>query len=521
MIADNRAVQRFVLDALNAIEGTDEISVFSCRNTRTRKRWLRHGLYYALNLLSVRNRFTRFVPLASGRKSISRQVDFTSNYEGAWQVLPPDVVKELSGFDVILKFGMGLLRVPMRDQLPVPILSYHHGDPDRYRGRPAGFWEIADGAPVLGQMVQVIGNRLDAGEVVAYAETKVLPWSWRATLVESFRHSPLIINAAIANALSGNILSKPCLGRNCRLPSNLAVAGFTIRMAARFVRRLGYGAFFEKAWKVSTTPLASEQLPTLLEGTFPNAAQWRTLPVARGYAFYADPFFSRQGILVEALSARTGRGEIVLVADGKDRRLSDGSGHMSYPATAHIGGREYVVPETARWSPPLACTIDSGGLKTEAILRIAGEARVVDPTLFACDGRLYLFGNIQALGSNTLHLWSADSLDGEFRLHPSSPVRISPEGGRMGGALVEHGPRLVRFGQDFSRGYGDGLIAFRVEELSATAYRERPIGRIRFQDRKGPHTLNFGDGEIVFDWYRDRFTLMAGVRRLLGRRAEA
>ena len=76
-----------------------------------------------------------------------------------------------TAIDAIVKFGLGLLRVPDRTVLPIPILSFHHGDPGAYRGRPAGFWELIEGASFVGQVVQILRNRLDAGRVVAFAGT--------------------------------------------------------------------------------------------------------------------------------------------------------------------------------------------------------------------------------------------------------------------------------------------------------------------------------------------------------------
>lgn len=521
VIADNLAVQRFALDALDRLEGADAIHVVSCTNSRRRKQLVKHGAYYALNLLSVRNPLTRNVPLANGTKAIADCVEFESLYEGAWQVLPPAIIDRLrdGGFDVILKFGMGLLRVPPPEQLATPILSYHHGDPDHYRGRPAGFWEMADGAPVMGQIVQIIGNRLDAGRVVAFAETKVMPWSYRATLVEAFRHSPLIINAAVRNAIAGVSLPKASTGRNCRLPSNLTVTRAAARMGWKFLRRLAYGAAVEKAWRVSTAAADQHGMTKVLEGSFPPAEQWKSPAVAPGYSFYADPFFSHEppGILVEALSARTGLGEIVLVTESGSACIAKGSGHMSYPATVDFDGRQYVIAETAGWSPPVASVIEQGRLEPRFELRIEGNPRLLDPTVTVRDGRFYLFGNIRPLGSSALWLWSADRLDGEFRLHPASPVRVSPRGGRMGGRLVQAGERLIRLGQDFSGGYGDGLIAFEVTRLDAESFVEHEVGAIRLGDRKGPHTLDFQDGEMVFDWYVERAAPLAGVRRLAAR----
>ena len=515
VIADNGLVQRFAIDALDAVVGTDELTVFSCTNSRSRRRWLRHGAYYALNLLTVRNQLTRFVPVNSGKKRIARRVDFESDYDGVWQVLPQHVLDELrgGGFDVILKFGMGLLRMPDIRQLSTPILSYHHGDPDRYRGRPAGFWEMWENQPVMGQIVQVISNRLDAGKVVAFAETKVFSWSYRSTLIEAFRHSPLIINTAIRNAFAGTYLDKESEGRNCRLPTNATVVRFIARTAAQSARRLLYGAFKEKKWRVSTAQIDESQALS----TLPEPGSWQTLPIKAGYTFYADPFFcGEDSILVEALCARSGVGEIVRIEKDGHRTVLCGGGHISYPSTAFLGGREMILPEIASWSDPLAYVEDGDTLQVLTHLRIADRARVSDPTLWEWQSRLYLFGNDRSLGSNVLHLWVASSLEDEFALHPSSPIRISPEGSRMGGGIIDRDGRLFRLGQDFSHGYGDGLILFEIDELTPNAYSERVIGRVRFSDRRGPHTLNLRGNRVAFDWYRDRFSPLAGVRRFTG-----
>lgn len=130
---------------------------------------------------------------------------------------------------------------------------------------------------------------------------------------------------------------------------------------------------------------------------------------------------------------------------------------------------------------------------------------------------MWLFANDRAVGANALFLWSADRLDGRFEPHPMSPVRITPEGSRMAGLVLRDGARMIRLGQDFRFGYGDGIVAFEIVELSTELYSERKIGALTFADRGGPHTLNVRGGELLFDWYRDRFAPGAGVRRLLAR----
>ena len=75
----------------------------------------------------------------------------------------------------------------------------------------------------------------------------------------------------------------------------------------------------------------------------------------------------------------------------------------------------------------------------------------------------------------------------------------------------------IRLGQDFGAGYGDGIIAFRIDELSPDRYRETELGARSFDRVKGPHTLDVQGGTLLFDWYEEHFSLLAGVSRLMNR----
>lgn len=514
VIVDGMNVARWQARALRELACADEIVLYNNRAPAPARRRLANALYYALNLFTVRNPLTRAVPLGGDDPRIVRIVDFEAERDGAWQRLPEALLGEIAGDRpaAIVKFGLNLLRVPGPDRLAAPILSYHHGDPELYRGRPAGFWELLHGRRTMGQMVQILSNRLDAGAVVAFAETKVHAHSYRATLIEAYRTSPLLLGRAIANAVAGTPVEKPVGGPNYRLPANMTVLRLIARLARRKIARLAYGALFEKRWQVSTAPAT-------IEDQLPDPARWHTLPHPRGYTFLADPFFAPDGsLLVEALNAASGKGEILRLRDGEAPvRLSDPAVHHSYPAQVEQDGSHYVVPETAIDWAPRAHLWDAewdDGVE----LDIAGQPRLVDPTFLRHEGRLYLFANLLEEGSGVLRLWMAPSLFGRFEEHPASPIRMSPLGSRMAGEIVA-GPdgRLVRLGQDDSGGYGDGLVRFEIETLDPRTYSERLTGRLRFDGIKGPHTLNFQGGIALFDWYRERFSPLAGIRRLRGR----
>ncbi|WP_375272188.1 hypothetical protein, partial [Sphingomonas sp.] len=301
LICDNGRIAQWQRRALEEAGIRHIVLLLDCRNTESERRWARHAGYYLLNMLAIRSRETRMVAIEDCEIAIDERVVFDADTAGAWQSLPDAVLARRRSVapDVIVKFGMGLLRVPPRDVLAAPILSYHHGDPAAYRGRPAGFWETAHGTPVLGQVVQVLANRLDAGAVVAFAETKVYPHSYCATMIEAYRHSPLLLGPAIARSVAGEHLPAGH-GPNHRLPSNMAVAGVVFGMVRKWLGRLVYGALFEKEWRVSVAAPPRDPLAASPEGA-------RVLPVPRGYTILADPFLCANGdVLAEGVHARSG-----------------------------------------------------------------------------------------------------------------------------------------------------------------------------------------------------------------------
>lgn len=521
VLCDHGMVSTWQARALDLLGPGHDIVLYNCTNGRAGPRRAKHGLYYVLNVFTIRNPLTRAVAIGSERIRISKSTDFEAEHEGLWQRLPSSLLREIAADrpEVILKFGMSLLRIPPASELAPPILSYHHGDPDHYRGRPAGFWESLHGTPVMGQIVQILSNKLDAGEVVAFAETKVYPHSYRATLMEAYKQSPLILPMAIANALDGTRLPKPCQGTNYRLPSNATVLKFCLRMGSALVRHIGYGAFVEKGWQVSLADASPEDVLRAGADGFPPPSRWRTIPIPPHYNFLADPFFAPDGdgLILEALHSRSGKGELVQLGESGLRRLSDPARHHSYPAALSEGGAHYLIPEVSLWSPGRIYKLSGEGLEDAGEIDLPGRPALLDPTMFGYDGRLYLFASLADEGSGVLRLWHAPSLFGRFEEHACAPIRISPSGARMAGMIVRSGEKLLRFGQDFSADYGNGLIIFRIDELSPTRYRETLLGPIRFEEAKGPHTLNFGGGSAVFDWYRERYSLMSGVRRFRGR----
>ena len=163
LLVDNLQISRWQLEALDvAQESIDLVLVLNCKNTSNKKNYVKNFFFYALNIFTLKNSLTKRVPINLEQTEV---INFESIYKGAWQSLPKEVYDALDvgSVDLVIKFGMSLLRLDEHQKMP-PILSFHHGNPSKYRGRPAGFYEILNKEKSTGIIVQSISNKLDAGE---------------------------------------------------------------------------------------------------------------------------------------------------------------------------------------------------------------------------------------------------------------------------------------------------------------------------------------------------------------------
>lgn len=94
--------------------------------------------------------------------------------DGLGNELPPEAVSVLDEHtDLAIRYGFDIL---VGDALTAPdqgVLSYHHGNFRRYRGRPAGFWEYLHDEETAGVTLQRITDELDAGHIVVEDEVTI------------------------------------------------------------------------------------------------------------------------------------------------------------------------------------------------------------------------------------------------------------------------------------------------------------------------------------------------------------
>lgn len=493
--------------------------ILDCKNTKNKRNLSKNFLYYSLNSFTLKNKLTK---KASYKYSNEKILEFKSIYIKNWQHIPDDISKKIKDnqIEVIIKFGMSLVKVD--DNLSdVPILSYHHGDPSKFRGRPAGFYELLRNEEKSGLIVQRLTNKLDAGHVLAFAESKLTHYSYKKSAENFYQQSQFLLRKALLNLIDNNLIAINTDGKNYRLPSNSTVVKFSALLFKRRAEHLVYGAFFEKKWKVGTVKFNLE----LRNDNIIDSSSINDIPIKPEYNFYADPFFSSDGskIRLEALRNESGLGDIIEVdinnSNNSDLLLT--GNHYSYPFSFLLDGKEQILPEVASHSSQYFFSA-SGDQKDLTIIKGLEDKRIVDATLLRHSDVWYLFFGEAESASSRLNLWVSDSIEAEFKEHPSNPICVSPSSARMAGRILVTEDGIFRFGQNNNRAYGAAITISEITELSSKCYEEKVCGTIRMDDCYGPHSIDINkeNGLVLIDYYTDEFSAFAGVRRFKAKLAK-
>lgn len=513
LILDNLVLKEWQKLALSEATVLLDIKlVLNCTNTATEKTAVKHLLVHSLKKVALKNSFTKATKY---KVSDEKVLNFDALYKDKNQFIPKELVTQLNDeqIDVVIKFGMPLLSIDERLE-EIPVLAYHYGDPSKFQGKPVGFYELLYNVDKFGLMVERLTDKSNQRKVLAFAESKLVHYSYKKSAENFYRQSQFLLRKALVNFKEDRTISVDANGKTYGLPNNFIAFQFFVILLVRKVRHLGYGAFFEKKWKVGTVAF----VPNLRGDNILDLSSIDEFPIDSEYSFYADPFFSLDGskVRLEGLSSKSGLGDILEFdlenkVDGK--QLLTGA-HYSYPFSFLWEGQEQLLPEVASHSPQYFFSLE-GDEQEQFVLKGLEQKRLADATLLQHEGWWYLFFGDNQNSHSLLNLWVSDSMQGEFKEHPSSPVCLSPSSARMAGRILTTEEGVFRFGQNNNRAYGAAITISEITELSPETYEERVCGSIKINDCLGPHSIDFikDKGIALIDYYSDGFSLFAGVRR--------
>jgi hypothetical protein len=518
LIVDSDSIDRWQFDAVaNCIDIVEINTIIYCQNSQSKKNLLKHVLYYLLNLLSIRNRQTTQVAWSKLTSTSSQIVKFNCQQTGNWQTIDVTTQEKLAekNLDLFIKFGMNLLRDPNLLRAKYGVLSFHHGDPTKFRGRPAGFYELKQHADEIGAVVQELSNHLDAGQMRAFGKYQICAHSYRRTLEALYANSASLLRQAILNCLDERTLNIVPTGKNYRLPTNFSVVHFSLLMIIRKVKRLFFGLFQHRQWQIAQ----AEHLNFEIEKAKTEIKLLKTLPIPRGVGFIADPFVLPNGeVICEATTKNSQRGFLMTIDNAENSRIETsilGKNHLSFPFVVKHADQLLVMPEMAANGSQVICELNQAFeiTKVHSLQGLENE-RLIDPVLLFKDSKWWLFAGKSGNEADHLFLWSSEKIYGPYVAHRMNPIVVDPSRARNAGAFFNINNEIFRLGQDNRRDYGDGITVCRVTQLNDVAYDEAPVTRLMIAGHKGPHTVSTNGSKTYVDYYDKKFSPIAWLARV-------
>jgi hypothetical protein len=426
-----------------------------------------------------------------------------------------EIVKQKE-LDVIIRFGFGILRGEILRCATFGIWSFHHGDNQFYRGRPACFWEIVKKENKVGAILQVLNSELDNGVVINSCYTKVVKSSLWLTMNQLFKQSSELavnsINLIIENDKKIYWHQKPkqiyYTNELFRYPNTY----FTLLYSSRLVYEFCFGRFGKigNNWKVKIKKHNSGS-----KGFFGFSFYGFKIVNYLSKGFIADPFI-REGngeieLFVEEYDKEEKKGSILKIVLNKKFEITQTQTvlklnyHISYPFIFKLNGNWFMIPETSDSRKVSLYKEDYNG-DFILIRDLLVNDHYYDPTIVHYEGKYWLFVTRKSKGG--LHdcelccFYSNDLVKEELTPHPLNPVKMDITSSRPAGSIFIEDGVLYRPSQNGSISYGGSISINKITKLNEKEFSEEVITQIlpKWQPKlKGVHTLNFSENYIVID----------------------
>lgn len=441
-----------------------------------------------------------------------------------------DLIKSFQ-LDFIIRFGFNIIRGEILKAAQYGVWSFHHDDETKYRGGPAGFWEIWFRDPLNGAILQQLTEKLDSGIILKKGWLKTISHSYSGNLDQLLNESaawPTQVATSIAHGSSVNAEPSASKAPVYKVPGNMKMIFFLIRLFRNKVKFHMDELFRSEKWNVAVIDKPVHEALTDPSFNSGNALWMEEAPAGQ---YYADPFpFILNGkthILFEHYHYHEHQAYISSVSIEKDKSFGtitkaiSISGHLSYPSIFLHKDETYCIPESFHSHSVDLYRLDKENSRFEYMKTILSGIDAVDPTLLFYNGYFWLFFTLKTQSNASLHVWFSTELNGEYSPHFNNPVKTDIRASRPAGSFFIHNGELYRPAQDCSVTYGGQVVINKVVKLTPFEFEEEVVKTIspdkNFRYSKGLHTLSGISGVTVIDGKRYVFNSNAFREQLFSK----
>jgi hypothetical protein len=459
-----------------------------------------HGLLYEIYTRADRAVGGELDPLAlvglsAGLASIDRLDASPGGALEPW--LTADTLDEIRrrDLDVILRFCAALPRGEILRAARHGTWSYHFGADEDARDAPPFFQQVVERAPTRDVQLEVLEDEPAAGLVLCRSSFgshgNMLLAHYRRVAIWETTHFILWklhdLHELGWERVCGQAVPRVSARRApgiARPPTTADMVRFLApRVPAAIVNRVrgerqDHGVHIR--WQVGLrrggAPFGCTRESTSLDG-------FRWIDAPRGH-YWADPFLiEREGstfVLFEDYEYARRYGAIRGAEVRRDCTLGppftclDLGYHLSFPHVFDQDGETFMIPESL--SDGTVTLYRARRFPDDWVPeKVLFRGNATDTTTWREDGHFYFFTTLHDRddrGMKTI-LFVADTLTGEWRLHPGNPVSADARHARNAGTIFRRQGRLFRPSQDCGPRYGHGLNLEEIVGLTEDRYEER------------------------------------------------
>lgn len=440
--------------------------------------------------------------------------------------------------DFIIRFGFNIVRGEILNVAKYGIWSYHHGDEQKYRGGPPGFWEIYENNNVSAVILQKLTNELDSGVILRKGFFRTIKHSYRDhvnMLFEQVNFTRWIeqVCSDIQNGEENYINNEPVQTKApvYRAPNNFQMIIFIIRILLNKFSFHYRDLFYAEEWNIA---IVEKPISAFLDQKEKIIPTW--IKASRKEYYKADPFgFVNSGklhILYEYYNYASGKGRIDLLICNTENHSDNFTAlelneHLSYPYIIEYENEIYCIPESYEARQVYLYRLDKESGQWKRKNTLLSNISAVDSSLFFHENRWWLFCTIKEFDSNVnLFAFYSSDFEGPYIEHSINPIKTDIRSSRPAGTPFYYEGNLYRPSQNSSSTYGGGVCINKITSLTPTAFREEVCSAIypfnNSEYNRGIHTLSSAgdytliDGKrLVFSKYNFRRKLSEKFKRVL------
>jgi hypothetical protein len=423
--------------------------------------------------------------------------------------------------DVVNRLGFRILRGEVLNCAKYGIWSYHHGDNRINRGGPAGFWEVIDGHPQTGSVLQILNEDLDGGTVLyrSYSQTDRVfvhrnknNFYWKTLsflpriLEELYTSGEDLFLSKIKQENQHPIFYSEKIYKT---PQNLEFIYLILKHYGKYIIQKILSLLYIEQWII---------LYDISRSHKPSSSFWRYKKIVPSKdRYWADPFIifedGKYYLFVEEFIYETQKAHISCITMDQNgsystaKKVLERSYHLSYPFVFRHNNDYFMIPESAanRTIELYKCTKFPN--EWEIVDILMKDIYAVDTTIWKHNGLWWLFTNIRENdGGSSLDelflFYSGDLFCTHWQPHTKNPIVSDVKSSRPARRIFSYNNNFYRSSQNNIRRYGYGMKINQIVTITENDYNEISINDIEpHWDREiiATHTLNFCENLTVID----------------------